>query len=160
MKKSLMLAAVAALALAACTPPANTGSEQNVVQAAAGVANVTCESPATAIAIGATVNADITAADAYPANARYYCFEAPAGSGAINISVSGMTSDLDLFVGSNGIASVQGVQLEQGQTYEWMSNLQGTATDSVQINAPRAGIYYVEIVSFTGAASPYTLTVR
>jgi len=162
MRKSLFAASVIALALAACSPPANVNpnAQQQAGAQVAAAAPASCETPAQPVALGATVNTNIPAARSYPENARYFCFEAPAGVSSITITLSGMSADLDLFVGSNGIQSVQGVDLQQGQTYEWMSNAQGTATDSVTINNPRAGVYYVEVVSFMGEASPYTLAIR
>jgi len=162
MKVHFLTASLAALAVAACTPPAIDGgaNTQNAAQMASAAAPVSCESPAQPTALGATVNANIPAATSYPENARYFCFAAPAGLQSITITVSGMSADLDLFVGSNGIQSVQGVDIQQGQTYEWMSRAEGTATDSVTIDNPRAATYYVEIVSYMGEASPFTLAIR
>jgi hypothetical protein len=159
MRKALFLAPVIALALAACgeTPVGGAGEQQ----AALATAPASCDSPATPIAFGATVTNQMPAASSYPDNARYFCFQVPEGVSSARVSLSGMTADLDLYVGSNSIASVQGVQLEQGQTYEWMSNVQGTAEDAITIDAPRTGvIYYAEIVSYQGEASPYTFSVR
>lgn len=155
MRKSLFTASLIALALGACTPPASDTTQQ-----AASMALPTCEAPAAAVAMGGTMNGNITAAQSYPENARYYCFQVAQGAGSVTVTLSGLQADLDLFIGSNGIASVQGQALEQGQTYEWMSRNEGTADDSVTINSPAAGVYYVEIVSYQGEASNYTLAVR
>lgn len=155
MRKSLFLASVVALALSACTPPNGANSQQ-----AASMALPTCESPATAIAMGGTMNGNIPAAQSYPENARYYCFQVQQGAGSVTVELSGLQADLDLFIGSNSISSVQGQELQEGQTYEWMSRNEGTANDSVTITGPAAGIYYVEIVSYQGEASNYTLSVR
>lgn len=158
MRKGLIVASMMALALAACGPQGQAPAGGDPQTAAA--APSSCDSPAVPVAVGSTTDGNVAAAQSYPENARYYCFQVAEGSGPITVSVSGMSADLDLFVGSNGIASVQGVQLEQGQTYEWMSNRQGTAEDSVTINTPRAGVYYAEIVSYQGQASNYQFSVR
>ena len=153
MRKTIFAASLIALALGACTPPAAGPSQQ-------AMALPSCESPAAAVALGGTMNGQIAAVQSYPENARYFCFQVPEGTGSVTISLSGLTADLDLFVGSNGIASVQGQEIQQGQTYEWMSRNEGTADDSVTITAPRAGVYYVEIVSYQGEASSYSLSVN
>lgn len=157
MRKSLFTASLIALALGACTPPATDTAQQ---QQAAPMALPTCEAPAAAIAMGGTMNGDIPAVQSYPENARYYCFQTPQGATSVTVTVSGMSADLDLFMGSNTISSVQGQALQQGQTYEWMSRNEGTADDSVTITNPTPGIYYIEIVSYQGEASPYTISVR
>lgn len=150
-----------ALALAACTPPAQTGEAPagGGAQVAA-AAPASCDSPAQPIAIGATVDAQITAAQSYPANARYFCFQAPEGARSVTLTLSGMTTDLDLYVGSNSIQSVQGVDISAGQNYEWKSNALGNVDERVVIDNPRAGVYYAEIVSFQGEASPYRISIQ
>ncbi len=162
MRKLAVSAAVAALALAACGQGAPSG---NAAQQGAGAFQTAslpaCESPAAAIAIGASVAGEITQTQQpYPANARYYCFAVPEGSGAVTVTLSGMATDLDLYVGSNGLQSVQGVNLQAGETYEWKANAFGTGDEVVTINNPRAGTYYAEIVSYQGEPSAFTFAVR
>ena len=148
-----------ALALAACGEtgaPAVGGASQQMAAAAPS----SCDAPAQPIAIGATVSNQIEAAQSYPENARYFCFQAPEGVRSITVTLSGMTTDLDLYVGSNNIQSVQGVDISAGQNYEWKSNALGTVDERIVIDAPRAGVYYAEIVSFQGEASPYQISVQ
>ncbi len=156
--RTIMLPLIA-LALAACgeagAPAAGSASQQM-----AAAAPSSCDAPAQPIAIGATVSNQIEAAQSYPENARYFCFQAPEGVRSITVTLSGMTTDLDLYVGSNNIQSVQGVDISAGQNYEWKSNALGTVDERVVIDAPRPGVYYAEIVSFQGEASPYQISVQ
>lgn len=159
MRKGLVPAFIAALALAACGQPAQAPAGGETTQSA-GAAPGSCDAPAVPVAIGATANGSVPAAQSYPDNARYFCFSVPQGASTVTVTLSGMTADLDLFIGANSISSVQGQQLQQGQTYDWMSNNVGTADDTVTMNAPAAGVYYAEIVSYQGEASNFTLAVH
>lgn len=151
------------LAFAACgqqdqTPAPAPSAGGGIVQAAA---PASCDSPAAPIAVGASVNGEITSTtQPYPANARYFCFMAPEGAGSVTITLSGMSTDLDLYVGSNTIQSVQGIDISAGQNYEWKSNDFGTGDEQIVINQPRAGVYYAEIISYEGAPSAFTFQVR
>jgi hypothetical protein len=112
------------------------------------------------LALGASVNGDITAASSYPANARYYCVNVGEGVSQVTMELSGMSVDLDLYVGHGNLDSVQGVDISAGENYEWKSNAFGTGNEQVMISTPRPGIYYAEIVSFEGQASNYTFSAR
>lgn len=141
-----VLAAASALALWATPASASTLPD--------------CEAPATPIAIGQTIQSETTAGE-YPEGARYFCFAAPEGVMMLIISLSGMNSDLDLYVGMGSISSVLGKDLIEGQTYTWTSRNAGIVEDTVALAVPAAGIYYVEVVSYTiGSASPFTLSVQ
>ncbi|MCR6643777.1 MAG: PPC domain-containing protein [Terricaulis sp.] len=155
MRFALAAAPLALFALAACD-----GGQVNSLAAAGGgqvatPAALTCEAPANPIMIGAMTHGEITAAQSYPENARYYCFSIPQGVQSATVTLSGMTADLDLYVGSGSITSVQG-----NEAYEWMSNVSGTGDDTITINQPVAGVYYVEVVSYEGLASRFSLVVR
>ena len=151
------------LALAACSPPAgNTSGEAGADTAAANSSPLAtnCDAPAVPLALGASVSGDIPAASGYPANARYYCVNVGQGVQSVSIDLTGMSVDLDLYVGSGNLQSVQGVDISAGENYEWKSNEFGTGDEHVVIQNPPAGVYYVEIVSFEGQASPYTIATR
>jgi hypothetical protein len=152
-----LLVAACAAALTACNPAANTPAGSDGTQTAA---TVNCESPAQAIAIGASVSGDIPAGQTYPGNARYYCVNVPEGTSSITMDLTGMSTDLDLYVGHGTLESVQGVNLEQGETYEWKSNAINNVDERVTITNPQAGVYYAEIVSYQGAASNFNFAVR
>lgn len=138
---------------------ASTSTAANAL--APGAAPQSCEQPAAPMATGVDVAGEISATrDPYPANARYHCFELPAGVSEARLLLSGLSADLDLYVGYGAIESVQGVDLNAGETYEWKSNAFGTGDEVVTLTDPRAGIYYVEIVSYEGQQSPYVFSVR
>jgi hypothetical protein len=151
------------LALAACSPPAGNSAGAPAADGATATSSPlasNCDAPAVPLAIGASVSGNITAATAYPANARYYCINVGQGVSSVTIDLTGMDVDLDLYVGSSNIQSVQGVDISAGENYEWKSNAFGTGDEHVVINAPQPGVYYAEIVSFEGQPSNYTLTTR
>jgi hypothetical protein len=149
------------LALTACSPPAGSPSGAPAANGASNSAIASnCDSPAVPLALGASVSGNITAAANYPANARYYCINVGQGASSVTIDLSGMSVDLDLYVGHGNIASVQGVDISAGENYEWKSNAFGTGAEQVVINNPQPGVYYAEIVSFEGQASDYTFSAR
>jgi hypothetical protein len=158
------------VALAACGQigaPAGAGdAAQNAqngqsTQIAQSAPPSSCDSPAMPMALGAQVSGEIAeTGQPYPANARYYCVNIPAGVNSVTMELSGMSVDLDLYVGHGNIASVQGVDLQRGETYEWKSNAFGTGAERVVITDPQPGIYYAEIVSYEGRASSYQFSAR
>lgn len=168
--------AVCVFTLAACgqsiggvgasAPDAAGGKPEAASEGAPAVAQTgalpeSCDAPAVGMAIGTDVNAEIQASSApYPANARYYCILVSQGTPQLTLELSGMTTDLDLYVGHGSIRSVQGVDITAGQTYEWKSNEFGTVDERVVISNPQPGIYYAEIVSYQAQHSPFRFSVR
>jgi hypothetical protein len=150
------------LTLAACSPPAGSTSGAPAANSAASSSPLAanCDAPAVPLALGSSVSGNIPAAANYPANARYYCINVGQGVQSLTIDLTGMSVDLDLYVGSGNIASVQGIDISAGENYEWKSNEFGTVDEHVTIANPQPGIYYAEIVSFQGQASDYTLSTR
>ena len=145
----------------ACTPPTNGAAPaDNSGASATSPLAANCESPAVPLALGASVNGEITAASSYPANARYYCINVGEGVSQVTMELSGMSVDLDLYVGHGNLDSVQGVDISAGENYEWKANAFGTGNEQVVIANPQPGIYYAEIVSFEGQASNYTFAAR
>ena len=113
------------------------------------------------MAVGGDVRGEITATDqGYPANARYYCINVPEGTRRVSMELSGMSVDLDLYVGHGSIGSVQGVDLSQGETYEWKSNEFGTGAERVVIENPQAGVYYAEVISYQSLPSTFSFSVE
>ena len=159
--RTLLPLALAA-ALVACSPgadqaaPAAEGAETQQAAAPTGA----CDTPAVDIAIGANVSGTLEAAASYPDNATYYCVRVAEGTSRVTLTLSGLANDLDLYVGQGSIQSVQGVDLEAGETYQWKSNEFGTVDETVTIDNPQAGIYYAEIVSYEGKQSPYQFAVQ
>ena len=149
------------LVAAACGQSgAPSGAPAGEGAASAAAASFSCDSPAVPLAIGASVTGDIPAAANYPANARYFCVNVGAGVSSLTLELSGMQTDLDLYVGSGSISSVQGVNLEAGDTYQWKSNEFGNGDERVVIQNPQPGIYYAEIVSYQGQPSSFNFTAR
>lgn len=156
------------LALVACGNNANNANnaaapagDAQQVAATSGAPPSSCDAPAVPTALGATVTGAIEeTSQPYPANARYYCINVPAGAGSVTMELSGMSVDLDLYVGHGNIQSVQGVDISQGENYEWKSNEFGTGTERVVINTPQPGIYYAEVVSYEGKGSNYSFVAR
>ena len=152
-----------AAALAACGPSADQAApaaEGAPTQQAAAAPSGPCDAPAVDAAIGANVSGTLEAAASYPDNATYYCVRVAEGTPRLTITLSGLSNDLDLYVGQGSIQSVQGVDLEAGETYQWKSNEFGTVDERVVIENPQAGIYYAEIVSYEGKQSPYQFSVQ
>ena len=124
------------------------------------VVAIECDTPAEQIDPGRPVDSEIEpTGEPYPANATYYCIAIPSGIDRVTIDLVGMIADLDLFVGFGSIESVQGTELDQGDTFDWMSNEFGIVDERVVIDGPQPGVYYIEITSYEHEFSPFTLTV-
>ncbi|OFW52479.1 MAG: hypothetical protein A2V75_04435 [Actinobacteria bacterium RBG_16_70_17] len=146
------------IALGVLLLTAACGDDSSSPTAAAGAENITCDAPAVAIGLGMAVESALEAtSDPYPATATYYCVGVPPGTDRVTIDLTGLSADLDLYVGFGSIESVQGFQSEAGETYDWLSNQFGTADEHVEITDPEAGVYYIEVVSYAGEASAFTL---
>jgi hypothetical protein len=149
--------------LAACNPAA-PGGEQKAADAggaaSGAAAPASCDAPAQPLAIGASAHGEIPAGQSYPDNARYFCVQVGEGVSSVTFELSGMSTDLDLYVGSGTIGSVQGVNLQEGDTYEWKSNAFGNDNEVVTINDPQPGIYYAEVVSYQGEQSGFDFAAR
>jgi hypothetical protein len=155
-----ILPLVCLAALAACNPAAPGGAPQQAADAGGAAANIVCDAPAQVLAIGASAHGEIPADQTYPDNARYFCVNVGEGVSSVTFQLTGMSTDLDLYVGHGAIASVQGVNLQEGDTYEWKSNAFGNDAETVTIANPQAGIYYAEIVSYQGQQSGFDFAAR
>lgn len=96
----------------------------------------------------------------YPSNCLYYCVMVREPAGDLTIDVRDASADLDLFVGLGSIEAVSGEALVEGQTYTWKSNEPGNDDESVEVSAPEAGTYYLEVCSYDGESTPFELEVR
>lgn len=163
MLKRSILSLLCVAALAACNPAAPGGqqaADAGAGTAAGGAAPASCDAPAQPLAIGSSAHGEIPAGQSYPDNARYFCVQVGEGAPSLTFEVSGMSTDLDLYVGSGNIQSVQGVNLQEGDTYEWKSNAFGNDNETVTIPNPAPGVYYAEIVSYQGEASGFDFATR
>ncbi len=93
--------------------------------------------------------------DGYPATCQYYAVTAPEGYAQLDVAVSGMSADLDISV-QYGACAFKNEWESDGDT--WSSNQDGTADEAIRISAPLAGTYFVEVCSYSGDATPYTLS--
>ncbi len=99
-----------------------------------------------------------TATGDYPANCLYYCLPVPDGQTSLAIDLRDFDVDLDLYVGYGSIETVQGAELVEGETFYWKSNEGGTDDELVNISSPDGGLYYIEVCSYDGTASPFELS--
>lgn len=120
-----------------------------------GQASSDCEDPAEPLTPGVPMEGVIEAtADPYPANARYFCVEVPAGATSLVLTLDDLEVDLDLYVGYGSIDSVQG--LDAG-SWDWAGQELGTTPEYIEITNPEAGIYYIEVFDYDQAGSTFTL---
>ena len=119
-----------------------------------------CDSPATPIATNTMHSLQMhSTTQGYPANCLYYCFQIPGGNN-LDIEMSNFNTDLDIYVGFDSIEAVDGVVPEWGQSYDWMSNAFGTTDEEVSIPSPQAGVYYIEVCSYEGESTPFSLEIN
>ncbi|MEX2323287.1 MAG: PPC domain-containing protein [Acidimicrobiia bacterium] len=112
-----------------------------------------CDDPAEPLTLGIPYEGVIDAtADPYPANARYFCVEVPAGASTLVFTLTDLEADLDLYVGLGSIESVQGVN-----TWEWAGQEFENAPEYIEIVNPEGGVYYIEVFDYNGAGSTYTV---
>lgn len=120
-----------------------------------------CEAPTTEITLGSPVNSEIVNDDQPPPEREFFCVFVPEGASSITFELTGMTSDLNLYIGYPDLETVQ-----QGGFMFWFSEEQGVA-DEVLVIQPafdefvEPGSYYIEVSAedFHGS-SPFTLSVR
>ena len=93
----------------------------------------------------------------YPGNCQRWCTRVPEGGSTLGIDLTGFVVDLDLYV-ANTFEGITGEEIIYGETYTWMSRMGGTADEGVAIDGPAGGTYYIEVCSFNGDPSPYTLS--
>lgn len=114
-----------------------------------------CESPAEALAFPSRFEADFfPARDEYPG--RFFCVEVPAGLERLEVALSGLASNFDLYVGATGLDLVPGHEVFD---HQWSSREVGTSDEVIVIAAPEPGLYYIEVHSFARTESSFVLTV-
>ncbi len=96
----------------------------------------------------------------YPANCLYYCLWIPDNQSNLSISIADFNTDLDLYIGQGEFESVVGADVVYNETYMWKSNEFGTVDEFVSINNPVGGVYYIEVCSYEGEASPFVLSTE
>jgi hypothetical protein len=117
-----------------------------------------CDPRAEPIELNTSIPLDMhQATGGYPANCQYWCACVPAGGSGLDIGITDFNVDLDIYVAWNDFEGITGQSLVYGDTYTWMSNAFGTSDEWVSIDSPQEGPYYIEVCSYEGTASPYTL---
>ena len=166
--RTITLFLVAVLVIAACgSSDADGDSEVPETDAAASGTNavtsetnataqpasgLVCESPPpVAMEFGAAVDGE-NGSDAYT---LCHVVEVPAGIGTMTIELTGLSDDLNVGV---GFGNIDTVQFNTGEY--WSSSEFGTADESVVIDDPAAGTYFIKIGPGTSKnVSAYTLAV-
>ncbi len=120
-----------------------------------------CDSRAMPIDFNVSYEQQMHATDqGYPANCLYYCLWIPDNQSNLSISIADFNTDLDLYIGQGEFESVVGADVVYNETYMWKSNEFGTVDEFVSINNPVGGVYYIEVCSYEGEASPFVLSTE
>jgi hypothetical protein len=116
----------------------------------------TCDPRSAAIQPDVSVMGHIDATDqGYPDNCTYYCLWLPGGENGLDVTLSNFSVDLDLYVVYGEFDELQN---PDPSTADWSSNEFGTDDEMVSIPNPgTASAYYIEICSYEGLASDFTL---
>jgi hypothetical protein len=111
-----------------------------------------CEPGTTRIEMNRSINAQITQDDDDLAFCTEYCLWVPEGGSRLDITISDFDVDLDLYVDT----SYQVLMGTQAGEARWESIEFGTDDESVSISGP-GGRYYIQVCSYEGHASAFTL---
>ncbi len=117
----------------------------------------TCDPRSAAIQPDVSVAGHIDATDqGYPDNCTYYCLWLPGGESGLDVTLSDFSVDLDLYV---VYGTYDELQNPDPSTADWASNEFGTTDEMVSVSNPgTASAYYIEVCSYEGSASDFTLT--
>ena len=114
-----------------------------------------CEGSVDEIALGATVSSEILAGDRL-----YFCVEIPTGVDSFTVSLTGLTANLDLFVGYPDLETLQ-----EGGFGLRLSTAPDTEDEEVTVDIDpdliwSPGSYYIEVSAFGSSdSSTFSLTV-
>ncbi len=152
------MVAVLAIVLASCGGGgSDTGSPETTAKDAGAATTqpvtsggLVCEDPPPMpMAFGETVQGE-NGPEAYTI---CHVVEVPAGVETLTISLSGLSDDLSLVAGFGDIEAVR-------SGFDWMSAASGTADETIVIDQPEPGTYFIKIGPGTVKnVSPYTLSV-
>ncbi len=146
---------------------ADRGIEEAATASAAGqaggataAAGSFCDARATPVDINRSYDLQMHSTDeGYPANCLYYCLQSPEVATSIQIDVRDFNADLDLFVGFGEYESVVGEMPVEGESFNWKSNQAGMEDEQVLVTEAQPGLYYIEVCSYRGAATPFELSI-
>jgi hypothetical protein len=157
--RRIIISVVAVFVIAACGSGDGDGEGPGTDDVASGTnataepsSGLVCESPPpAAMEFGAAVTGQ-NGSDRYTV---CHVVEVPAGIGTMTIELTGLSDDLNVGV---GFGDIETVQFNTGEY--WSSSESGTADESVVIDDPAAGTYFIKIGPGTSKnTSAYTLTV-
>jgi len=113
-----------------------------------------CDANAVRLEVAGSYEEFQQASQSYEESYTLYCVWVPEGARSLEIGVSGLMNDLDVYIGTDaGIT----VYTDYG---EWESAHDGIVGETVTIPEPHAGVYYIQVVSFERLPSQYTLLVN
>ena len=106
-----------------------------------------CAFPALEVGLNTSIESEIIPKDQDPLPHRYFCAQVPDGLSNVVINLTGLESDLDLFV-------------RHSRPAEWLDRSRGEGERIVIIENPESGAYYIDVVgAYAGAGSSFTLSV-
>jgi hypothetical protein len=119
----------------------------------------TCDPRSAAIQPNVSVAGHIDATDqGYPDNCTYYCLWLPGGESGLDVTLSDFSVDLDLYMVYGEYDEILNSDPESAT---WSSNEFGTADEVVSVPNPGTdAAYYIEVCSYEGSASDFTLTTE
>jgi hypothetical protein len=120
-----------------------------------------CDATVAEMNLGSPAPSAIVGASQPPGEKKYFCVRVPEGTASFTIELTGATSDLNLFVASPDLETLQ-----QGGVWFWTADPSGEV-DRVVVVEPaledfvNPGTYYIEVSAEDfDASSTFTLTVR
>lgn len=117
-----------------------------------------CEDPIEEVAIGATVTSEVVEGDPV-----YFCVKIPSGVEAFTVTLSGLTADLNLYVGYPDLAMVQeggfGLMFSADRDTEDEVVTFDDVRPSSENWAWHPGSYYIEVSASGLKSSTFSLTV-
>lgn len=156
MKKwhGILIAGLVVILLSACG--SRIGTVQNAGEPVAPKITVNCDSRSTSMDLNTSQNLtlSITGDGTFPGNCSHFCLAVPEGSSQMEIGISNFATDLDLYVAS---ASLDKLMDESTDASEFTSNVTGLDPENVIISNPASGAWYVQVCSYEGVDSDYTL---
>jgi len=164
--KSLFWVALAALVLTALACGSSGGGSTGGGSTGGGAVSIpmptSCESlddraSTVLITLGETYSEEMhSSAGSYPGNCLYYCLGVPANLSSLDIGITGFENELNLYIGRGSIDVLNDNDVSGGS--DWYSHTaQDGVDESVSIPSPVSDVYYIEVCSFDGRPSPFTL---
>lgn len=111
-----------------------------------------CHSGTQRLGMNQSLNGRINAGNSFYDVIAMYCLWVPQNGSRLEINLTNFTADLDIYVSR----SYEELMSPSGFG-EWYSRAGGTTPERVVISNP-GGRYYIQVVSYTGAGSNFTIS--